>query len=208
MTSKEVIQAMLCTLTDSSVSYTGRRCRPGSFKAEPVEQAVWEAVTQALEQPHVLIAEYEGRLKDIATVRFIERERMQLSLELKRLAVQEDTVTEAYVDEVMELDRFKYEMEKLRRRRSGREGLEDRLKRRVKEGHDAKAGLHYLEESCDRVSTGLVSLSFQDRQKLLRLIVELITVGDNRVRIETIIPPDHNLQLRKRRPEPVEGCPA
>jgi len=67
----------------------------------------------------VLIAGYEGRLKDIAAVRFIEWERTQSSLELKRLAVQEDRVTGANVDEVMELDRYKYEMEKLRKQRSG-----------------------------------------------------------------------------------------
>ena len=67
----------------------------------------------------MLIAGYEGRLKDIAAVRFIEWERTQLSLELKRLAVQEDRVTGANVDEVMELDRYKYEMEKLRKQRSG-----------------------------------------------------------------------------------------
>ena len=105
----------------------------------------------------------------------------------------------------MELDRYKNEMEKLRKRRSGLEGLEDQLGRRAKEEQDAKAGLRYLEEFCGRVSKGLESLSFEDRQKLLQLIVERITVEDNGVRIVTIIPPNQDVQLRARRPEPVEG---
>ena len=198
------IRRYRCTLTDSSVSSTGRRCRPGSFKAEPVEQAVWGAVAEALEQPHVLIAEYERRLSDLGTVDVIEQERKQLSLALKRLAIREDRVTEAYVNEVMELDRYKNEMEKLMKQRSGLEELENQLGRRAKEEQDAKSGLRYLEEFCDRVSKGLESLSFEDRQKLLRLVVQRITVEDNRVRIETIIPPDQDVLLRTRRPERVE----
>ena len=106
----------------------------------------------------------------------------------------------------MELNRYKYEMGKLRERRSGLEELENKLRQRAKQEQDAKAGLRYLEEFCDRVSEGLESLNFEDRQKLLRLVVERITVEDNRVRIETIIPPDQDVLLRTRPPEPVEGC--
>ena len=199
------IRRYRCTLTDSSISSTGRRCRPGSFKAEPVEQAVWEAVAEALEQPQVLMAEYERRLSDLGSVDVIEQERNQLSLELKRLVVQEDRVTEAYIKEAMELNRYKYEMGKLGERRSGLEKLENQLGQRAKQEQDAKAGVRYLEEFCDRVSEGLESINFEDRQKLLRLVVERITVEDNMVRIETIIPPDQDMQLRTRRPELVEG---
>ena len=162
-------------------------------------------MTEALEQPHVLMAEYERRLRDIGSVDVIEQERKQLSLELKRLAVQEDRVTEAYVSEAMELDRYKIEMDKLREGRNGLEELENQLGQRASQEQDAKAGLRYLQEFCNRVSEGLGNLNFEDRQKLLRLVVERITVEDNRVRIETIIPPDHDVQLRTRRPELVEG---
>ena len=170
-----------------------------------MEQAVWKAVTEALEQPHVLMAEYERRLRDIGSVNVIDKERKQPSLELMRLAVQEDRVTEAYVNEAMEFNRYKIEMDKLRERRNGLEELENQLGQRARQEQDAKAGLRYLEQFCDRVSEGLEILSFEDRQKLLRLVVERITVEDNRVRIETIIPPEQDVLLRTRRPEPVEG---
>ncbi|MCI0869970.1 MAG: recombinase family protein [Chloroflexi bacterium] len=194
-----------CTQTDSSVSSTGRRCRPGSFTAGPVEQAVWEAVAEALKQPHILVAEYERKLTGLGSLDAFEQERKQLSVALNRLAVQEDRVTEAYVNEAMELDRYKTEMEKLRERRTGLEVMENQLGRRAKQEQDANAGLRYLEEFCHRISDGIESLSFEDRQKLLRLVVERITVEDNNVRIETIIPPDQDVLLRTRRPELVEG---
>ena len=49
-------------------------------------------------------------------------------------------------------------------------------------------------------------MTFEERQKLLRLVVERITVEDRRVRIETVIPTGNDdVQLRARHPEPVEG---
>ena len=105
----------------------------------------------------------------------------------------------------MELDRYKAEMEKLRERRTGLDVMETQPGRRAKQEQDANAGLRYLEEFCHRISDGIESLSFEDRQKSLRLVVERITVEDNNVRIETIIPPDQDVLLRTRRPEHVEG---
>jgi hypothetical protein len=45
---------------------------------------------------------------------------------------------------------------------------------------------------------------FDDRQQLLRLVVEGITVEDDVFRVETVIPVDDG-KLRHRRPELVEG---
>jgi len=48
-------------------------------------------------------------------------------------------------------------------------------------------------------------MSFEERQELLRLVVDRITVEDETVRIETVIPQgDDYSQLRTRHGEPVE----
>jgi len=169
--------------------------------------AVWEALAEALKQPNILIAEYERRLSDLGSADAIEREQKQLSLAQKRLAVQEDRITEAYVNEAMELNRYKIEMEKLRERRGGLANMQNQMLRKAAQEQDANAGLRYLKNFCDRVSQSLENLTYEDRQKLLLLVVERITVEDNRVRIETIIPPNQGVQLRTRRTEPVEGQP-
>jgi len=54
------------------------------------------------------------------------------------------------------------------------------------------------------VSEGLTSLTFDERQQLLRLVIERITVENGVARIDTVIPPDQD-NLRNRYPEPVEG---
>jgi site-specific DNA recombinase len=44
-----------CNRTDSTTSSTGKRCTPGGIPAQPVEDTVWEAVSEALQQPEVLV---------------------------------------------------------------------------------------------------------------------------------------------------------
>ena len=46
----------------------------------------------------------------------------------------------------------------------------------------------HLEQFCHQVAQGLDALTFEERQQLLRLVVESITVGNGRVRVETVIP--------------------
>lgn len=77
------------------------------------------------------------------------------------------------------------------RLRARREALErerrklEHLRQEQVQGEDALAR---LEAFCERVSEGLGNLSFEERQKLLRLVVDRIVVEGQRVRIETVIP--------------------
>ena len=68
-----------------------------------------------------------------------------------------------------------------------------------------RRALENLERFCHQVSKGLTSLTFGERQQLLRLVIERITVENGVARIDTVIPPDQD-NLRNRYPEPVEGC--
>lgn len=48
--------------------------------------------------------------------------------------------------------------------------------------------MRHLEAFCHRVAQGLEALTFQERQQLIRFVVERITMQNGRVRIETVIP--------------------
>ena len=97
-------------------------------------------------------------------------------------------MTEAYLNEAVELDRYKAEMEKLRARRKGLERTVNDIDRRAKQQVESTAAMAQLETFCHRVSQGLEGMSFEDRQGLLRLVVERVVVDDGTIRIETLIP--------------------
>ena len=70
---------------------------------------------------------------------------------------------------------------------------------------DTQKALAHLERFCHQVSKGLTSLTFDERQQLLRLVIERISVENGVARIDAVIPPDQD-NLRNRYPELVEGC--
>ena len=111
-----------------------------------------------------------------------------MALALKRAMAQEDRITDAYINEVMELDRYKAEMDRLRARRQELECVARGIAHTELEELDRRAALEHLERFCLQVSKGLETMSFEECQHLLRLLVERITVEDGHVRIETVIP--------------------
>ena len=113
-------------------------------------------------------------------------------------------MTEAYVSEAMDLDRYKEEMEKLKSHRQELDRSQPEIDQRQRQKQGTQKALARPERVWHQVSKGLTSLTFDERQQLLRLVTERITVENGVARIDTMIPPDQD-NLRNRYPEPLEG---
>ena len=180
-----------CSRTDPAVSSTGVKCQPGSVKADALDEAVWTAVSEALRRPDLLKEEYTRRLVNAGAPAALEAERKQTQVALKRVKSQQDRLTDAYLNEAIDMERYKSEMGKLRNRCGELEYILHGIDRREQQEHDTKKALEDLERFCYRISEGLDSLTFDEKQKLLRLLVERITVEDGRVSIDAVIPTSH-----------------
>jgi site-specific DNA recombinase len=193
-----------CNHAHWTISSTGERCSPGAIPAAPVEEAVWEAVKEAFQKRGLLEAEYTRRLAESGSSSSLELQRKQVALALKRVKAQEDRVTDAYINEAMDLDRYKPEMERLKVRRQELEQMVQELKRGARQEQADQNALEALKAFCDRVGEGLEGMNFEEKQHLLQLVVEGITVEDNRVRVKTVIPVEEGDKLRNVRGELVE----
>ena len=93
----------------------------------------------------------------------------------------------------MELPDYKQRMGQIRENRHRIEGqmatLENR--RNLQETHQET--LARLENFCETISIGLDQLGFEEKQALLRLLVERITVEGGKIRVEATIPLDRGL---------------
>lgn len=190
-----------CNNVDKLVG--SRVCNGSYIVAEQVEQAVWDAVSGSLRNPELLANQYRKQLADSSASNEFELNKKQIALALKRIAVQEDRMTDAYRNEAIELDRYKAEMNQLSDRRKGLEKQQAELDRQQAQEESRQSALEHLERFCEQVSVGLGTLTFEERQQLLRLVVEKAIVKDNSVRVETIIPSDgqHAGLLGTRHPE-------
>ncbi len=193
-----------CGRTAPTVSSTGQRCRAGRLPGQELEETVWALVTEALRQPKLLVADYERRRAEDGSATAPELARKQLTLALKRGQQQEDRLTVAYMDEALDLDRYKAEMTRLRQRRQELERSAKDALAEVDAQQANRDAVADIERFCRTVTAGVEAASFEERQQILRLVVEQITVADKTVRVETIIPTG-DTSLRTRRPELVEG---
>ncbi|MCH8989871.1 MAG: recombinase family protein [Chloroflexi bacterium] len=194
-----------CNRVHWGSSSTGQRCSPGAISGEPLENAVWTAVTEALQNPQILIDEYRSRLEGSDAGSGIAYELRQVELALRQERVQEDRFTQAYANEAMDLNRYKTEMDKLRARTKELNGTSRDLSQRVEKEQGTERALEHLESFCLRIGKGLDDMSFEERQDLLILVVDNISVENGTVRIDTIIPSGDGMgQLRTRRGELVE----
>ena len=179
-----------CNRFDPLASSTGERCHAPQIRAEPVEDAVWAAISDALQRPEALVEEYRRQVALAEAPDSKEVEQKQLEIALKRLKSQQERITDAYINEAMELPQYKAQMDKIRERRQQLEqslaALEERKQLRDME----RQALARLEAFSEMVSQGLESLTFEEKQSLLRLVVEKIVVEEGKVRVEAIIPLD------------------
>ncbi|MDA1279428.1 MAG: recombinase family protein [Chloroflexi bacterium] len=190
-----------CNNVDKLVG--SRVCNGSYISADRVEQAVWDTVSDSLRNPELLADQYRKQLEESSASNGFDLNKKQIVLGLKRVVLQENRMTDAYRNEAIELDRYKSEMNQLGERRKGLEKEQAELERQWATEQSRQSALGHLERFCGEVSSGLGNLTFEERQKLLRLIVERAVVNDNSVRVETIIPSDrqHTGLLRTRHPE-------
>jgi len=162
-------------------------------------------VSGALQSPETLLDGHRSLLEASNSANELEDERKQVKLGLKQTQAQEDRITQAYVNEAMDLTRCKLEMDRLRARSKEVEGFSHDLDRRSDYDRDSKSALRHLESFCHRVADRLDNMSFEERQEFLRLVVNRVTVENGTARINTVIPGlKYDGQLRARRSELVE----
>ena len=185
------------------MSSTGQRCPPGTVAAQPLEDAVWDAIAEAIGNPQLLAEEYQRRAEQERQPDTAASERKRLQADIKQVSVAQDRVTDAYIRQVKDLDRSETEMNKLCHTRDELERATRALDQRQQQVQDSQKALEHLDKFCSQASRGLDALSFEKRQQLLQLVVEGITVDNGRVHVETIIPGGDS-HLRNARGELVE----
>jgi uncharacterized protein len=166
----------------------GHHCPAPYVKADPLEEAVWQAVAETLQQPELLAEEYRRRLAQAKAPDNLQAQQKQMSSSLKRIKTQEDRLIDAYRNEVIELDQLKVEMGKLKAHKQEIEHKQKALDQQSREQASLEKGLSQLEDFCEQVSQGLDSLTFEEKQKLLRLVVDHITLEGDKVCIHAVIP--------------------
>jgi site-specific DNA recombinase len=179
-----------CIGSDNYRHIGGRVCTSHPIRADELDELVWNAVRRLLENPELVRAEIDRRLKAMRTEHPATRRREALERDLTRAAGAIERLIEAYQEQLISLDELRARMPTLRKRQSTLQAQLDALDAEL---HDAETYLKLadtLESFLTRLSDSLDQLTLDEQQRILRLVVREVLIGgdDEKITIRHSIP--------------------
>jgi site-specific DNA recombinase len=169
-------------------------------RQEHLDEVVWQKITKLLENPDLIIEQYK-RQKDITLSSGTQKQCQKLEQQIQQYDKQIQRLIDAYQMEIITLEDLNIRKSSLEQKISQQKEHIRNIKAAQKKEIDYKKIFENIEAFCDAVKQGIENASFEDRRKIIELLVEEVIVINRRVEIIHIIPLEKktNLQLHGRR---------
>lgn len=207
-TSKRKISYYRCIGSDSYRRESGRICSSGPVRQDHLEGLVWEAVTGLLADPTRVRQELERRLKERRQSSPTQKQEDQLRREVARYQKAVARLIEAYQEELISLGELRARIPELRSRENAASAQLESLQAQFTAREAYLKLAENLESFLSRLQERAQTLSVEERQKVLRLVVKEVQIDGDRVVIKHSIAPTngepgtgYRLRVRSLRPE-------
>ncbi len=188
-TSARKIHYYKCIGSDSWRKLGGPVCDNNRFiRQELLDQIVWAEVVRLLEDPVLIQQELDRRLAAARTSDPTRKREQSLQRELSQVDKGIERLLTAYQEELLSLEQLRERMPMLRQRQRA---LQAELQAITDQANDRAAFLRLAETLIaflTRLRSAADSLSVMERQKIVRLLIKEILVGEDTITIRHSIP--------------------
>jgi len=187
-TSARNIHYYRCLGSDAWRRLGGPVCDNRPVRQDLLDQVVWTEVVRLLEDPGLIQSELDRRLTAARTADPARQREKLLCRELTRTRKTMDRLLTAYQEELLSLDELRRRMPELRQRERA---LQTELRSILDQISDRAVYLRLAETlSCflARLRTSADTLDIQERQRIVRLVIKEILIGDETIVIRHSIP--------------------
>jgi site-specific DNA recombinase len=187
-TSARKIHYYRCLGSDSWRHLNGPVCDNRPVRQDLLDQLVWDEVIKLLEDPTLIQHEIEQRLAAARDANPNKRREQSLQLELTRTRKAMERLVTAYQEALISLEELRARIPELRRRE---QTLQTELKS-IADQTNTRAAYLRLSETLTTFLTRLrcsaQTLDIAERQRIVRLLVKDVLVGDDTITIRHSIP--------------------
>jgi len=187
-TSKRKLYYYRCLGSDDYRYPNGRVCHNRPIRQDYLDELVWRQVIQLLEDPELIRAEIQRRIKEIQDCKPTTRRKEVLSKELTRVQKGIEKLLDAFQEGLLQLEELRKRVPELRKRE---EALRLELHSLEAAAADQKAFLRLadnIEDFLERLRKTANTLSVTERQKILRLVVREILIDRETIKIKHSLP--------------------
>ena len=166
----------------------GRVCQNKPVRADYANKVVWDHVTALLADPALIRAEISKRLERARTSDPVTKKRSQLEQALAKTGTSINAMITAFSEQLLTIDELRARMPALRARETG---LKDQIAALDAQAADRDA---YLKLAGDpegflaRLRGSAATATVEDRQRVLRAVVQDILIGPDKLTIRHRIP--------------------
>ena len=166
----------------------GRVCQNKPVRADYADKVVWDHVTALLADPALIRAEISKRLERARTSDPMTSKRSQLEQALAKTGTSINAMITAFSEQLLTIDELRARMPALRARETG---LKDQIAALDAQAADRDA---YLKLAGDpegflaRLRGSAATATVEDRQRVLRAVVQDILIGPDKLTIRHRIP--------------------
>jgi site-specific DNA recombinase len=186
--SARMIHYYRCIGSDGWRRLGGPLCDNRPVRQDLLDQVVWTEVIRLLEDPTLIQQELDRRLAAARSSDPSKRREQSLQRELTRIAKSIDRLINAYQEELVSLDQLRERMPSLRQREHA---LRTELQSIADQANDRAAFLRLAETLTAflaRLRSAADTLDVIERQRIVRLVVKEVLVGDDNIIIRHSIP--------------------
>ncbi len=177
-----------CSGTDGHRRPEGRVCENRPVRLSEVDELVWTRVLGLLEDPTLIQTEIDRRLQTMRATHPATGRRDALARDLTRAQTALRRLLDGYQEQLITLEELRTRTPELRKREATVQAQLDALDADL---HDAEIYLK-LTETLDgfrtRLAANAESLTIDQRQQIIRLVVREVLIGEDDITIRHSIP--------------------
>jgi site-specific DNA recombinase len=186
--SARLIHYYRCIGSDSWRHLGGPRCDSRPVRQDLLDQIVWTEVIRLLEDPALIQHELDRRLAAARAADPTKQREQTVQRDLVRVGKSIERVLTAYQEDLLSLEQLRERMPSLRQReqalRAERQSIADQTRERTTYLRLAETLSAFLA----RLRVAADTLDVLERQRLVRLLIKEVLVGDDTIVIRHCIP--------------------
>ena len=169
--------------------YAGQaRCHERPIRVDLLEHIVWTELLRLLEEPTLIQAELDRRLEAARNASPAKRREATLMREVAQANKRMERLLTAYQEELLSLDELRRRMPELRQREQSLRAELDALQTQVADQAAYLRLAQTLSTFLEKLRANAKTLDVRERQRITRLLVKEVVVGDDRITIRHSIP--------------------
>lgn len=187
-TSKRKIYYYRCLGSDDYRYSNGRICQNRPIRQDYLDEVVWNHVVQLLENPELIRAEIQRRIRKIQDSSPMKRRKEIVEKEIIRVGKGIERLLDGYQEGLLELEELRKRIPRLRKRQQTSKSELDAMESANSSQQNFLRLAENMEGFLGRLRESAEAMGVSERQKILRLVVKEILIDFQTIKIKHSIP--------------------